>query len=50
MHFIEDWFGINPDGGSGALELLYFAVAFLALVMFALRRRARRAWQRQRDQ
>jgi hypothetical protein len=30
MQFIERFFGIPPDGGSGALELLYFA-ALLAI-------------------
>jgi hypothetical protein len=23
MDFIEQWFGVSPDGGSGAIELLY---------------------------
>jgi hypothetical protein len=30
VDFIERIFGVSPDGGSGALELLYCALAFIA--------------------
>jgi hypothetical protein len=40
MDFIEQWFHVSPDGGSGALELLYLAAA-LAVVLSALRLRRR---------
>jgi hypothetical protein len=29
MHFIEDWFGISPDGGNGMLEAAYMVLALL---------------------
>ena len=42
MDFIERWFGISPDGGSGLLEALYvFAVVntiMIAAVYWARRR------------
>jgi len=39
MDFIEQWFGISPDGGSGATELLYvIVVAFIVLAILARRR------------
>jgi hypothetical protein len=42
MDFIEQWFGIAPDGGDGSLEVQY-GVAFLALVgSLVFRRRLRR--------
>lgn len=39
MDFIEQWFGISPDGGSGATELLFIIVAILIVIMFLARRR-----------
>ena len=39
MDFIEQWFGISPDGGSGATELLFVLVAILIVAMFLLRGR-----------
>ena len=42
MDFIEQWFGISPDGGSGATELLFIVVAVLVLLMFLARRRMSR--------
>jgi MYXO-CTERM domain-containing protein len=42
MDFIEQLFGISPDGGSGALEALW-VVALVAVVgALAWRRRAMR--------
>jgi hypothetical protein len=33
MDFLERWFGISPDGGSGTFEVsLVFAVVVVALV------------------
>jgi len=39
MDFIEQWFGVSPDGGSGATELLYIIVLALILVLLLARRR-----------
>jgi hypothetical protein len=41
MDFIERLFGFAPDGGSGALELLLFAVPIAVLCCLALWRRQR---------
>jgi hypothetical protein len=43
MDFIERIFGISPDGGSGAFELLLFAIPIAAIVALrAWRKRSRR--------
>ena len=45
MDFIEQLFGISPDGGSGALEALYLMVLPLsvgAALVWRRRRRRRR--------
>jgi hypothetical protein len=42
MDFIEKIFGIAPDGGSGALELLLFAIP-IAGIAFLLAKR--KPWQ-----
>jgi hypothetical protein len=42
MDFIEQWFGISPDGGSGATEMLYVLVAALVVALFVLWRVAPR--------
>ena len=39
MHFIEQFLGFSPDGGSGATELTYALTAFLAVALVLLRRR-----------
>jgi hypothetical protein len=39
MDFIERLFGVAPDGGSGALEALYFLVITLAVAGLAWWRR-----------
>ena len=36
MDFIEQWFGVSPDGGNGATEVLILMVAALAIVSLAL--------------
>jgi hypothetical protein len=41
MDFIERLFGFAPDGGSGALEFLLFAVPIAGIGYLALRRRRR---------
>jgi hypothetical protein len=42
MDFIERLFGISPDGGSGALEFLLFAIPIAGLAYLLIRRRRRR--------
>ena len=32
MDFIEQWFGISPDGGNGTLEALYVAAIVLVVL------------------
>ena len=39
MDFIEQWFGISPDGGDGSLELLWFAAIVVAVLALFFRRR-----------
>jgi hypothetical protein len=50
MDFIERLFGISPDGGSGALELMLLAVPLLILASLASYKRWRRSaaspWRR----
>ncbi|MEP7173405.1 MAG: hypothetical protein ABI705_07950 [Aestuariivirga sp.] len=41
MDFIEQLFGISPDGGSGALEFALFAIPVAALVVWAILRKRR---------
>lgn len=43
MQFIEQLFGVSPDGGSGALELAVLLVSLLLLLRAATRRGARRS-------
>lgn len=44
MNFIENIFGLYPDGGSGALELLLFLIpiAGITAIRFWQRRKAAR--------
>jgi hypothetical protein len=46
MDFIERWLGISPDGGSGAVEVLWLVVLGAAIVVVA--RSTRRAWEKRR--
>jgi hypothetical protein len=46
MHFIEQWLGLSPDGGSGAFEALILVLFGAALVLAA--RRAHRRERRRR--
>ena len=43
MDFIEQWFGMSPDGGDGSLEVLWL-VAILAAGSAVFFRRRIRAW------
>jgi hypothetical protein len=38
MDFIERWFGISPDRGSGATEMLFIVVAVLIVLMLLARK------------
>jgi len=49
VHFIEDLFGISPDGGSGATELAFVAAFAMIVVLVVWRRRAMRRLRRRRD-
>jgi hypothetical protein len=42
MDFIERIFGVSPDGGSGSLEFLLFAVPVCGLIYLSVRRRSRK--------
>jgi len=42
MTFIEDLFGVSPDGGSGSLELLLFLVPVIGLIAWRVVSRRRR--------
>jgi len=43
MDFIERIFGVSPDGGSGALEILLFLVPMIGIyILYRLRSRSRR--------
>lgn len=48
MDWIERWFGVDPDGGDGRLELLLMllAVAVIFAVVLMFNHRARAALQR----
>jgi hypothetical protein len=37
MDVFERWFHVNPDGGSGSLELLYLVAAAAAVSAWSLR-------------
>jgi hypothetical protein len=42
MDFIERIFGIAPDGGSGSLEFLLFAIPIIGIAYLIARHRYRR--------
>jgi hypothetical protein len=45
MDFIERWFGVSPDGGSGLTEVSYifvFALIIVLLIRWIYRDRRRR--------
>jgi hypothetical protein len=39
MDFIEQWFGISPDGGDGSTEALWIGAVVIVVLAFAFRRR-----------
>ena len=39
MDFIEQWFGLSPDGGDGSLEVLWIVAIVVAVMAIAFRRR-----------
>lgn len=39
MDFIEQWFGVSPDGGDGSLEVLWIAAFAVAVVVVVFRKR-----------
>ena len=41
MDFIEQWFGVSPDGGSGALEMLYLIAVVVIAGGFLFRKHLR---------
>jgi hypothetical protein len=41
MHFIEQLFGLSPDGGSGMTELFLFLLPVVAGLLLIYRRRSR---------
>ena len=50
MDFIEQWFHVSPDGGSGALELVYLVlVPAIVLALVRYRRQVRALLARRRD-
>jgi hypothetical protein len=38
MDFIEQWFGLSPDGGDGSLEVLWIVAIVVAVMAVAFRR------------
>jgi len=44
MDFIETILGVAPDGGSGALEFLLFAIPICGIAFLLMRRKFRRTF------
>jgi hypothetical protein len=42
MDFIERLFGLSPDGGSGSLEFLLFAIPIAGIAYLIIRRSSKR--------
>jgi hypothetical protein len=38
MDFIEQWFGLSPDGGDGSLEVLWIVAMVVAVMAIVFRR------------
>jgi hypothetical protein len=49
MDFIEQWFGVSPDGGNGVWEALCFAAVCVGILAFACRRYVRGLWRPSRS-
>lgn len=41
MDFIEQWFGLSPDGGDGSLELFWIVAIVAVVTVFVFRGRIR---------
>jgi hypothetical protein len=39
MDFIEQWFGVSPDGGDGSLEVLWIAAVAVAVAAIVFHKR-----------
>ncbi|HEX3348554.1 MAG TPA: hypothetical protein VHS58_10700 [Acetobacteraceae bacterium] len=39
MDFIEQWFGVSPDGGDGTLEVFWLVAIVVAVLAIVFRRR-----------
>jgi hypothetical protein len=50
VDFIERWFGVSPDGGSGSLEMLYIAAIALVVGVILFRSRIKEFIARMREQ
>jgi hypothetical protein len=46
MDFIEQWFGISPDGGDGSTESLIILAIVIAIALFVGRRQFAKAFGR----
>jgi hypothetical protein len=42
MDFIEQWFGVSPDGGDGTLEVFWLVAIVVAVLAIVFRRRLTR--------
>jgi hypothetical protein len=49
MDFIEQWFGVSPDGGDGSLEVVWIAAIVVAVAAVVFRKRLA-AWLGSRSQ
>ena len=49
MDFIERWFHVSPDGGSGATEIVYVVALVVIVALLASRRRLAALVRRFRD-
>ncbi len=50
MDFIERWFGVSPDGGSGSLEMLYIVAVAMVVGVIIFRPRIKEFIARVREQ
>jgi hypothetical protein len=48
MDFIEQWFGVSPDGGDGSTEALYILAVVVVIALFVARRQIAKAFGRWR--
>lgn len=49
MNFIEQWFGVSPDGGDGSLEVLYLIAMVVIVGGFLIRKQVRELMDRSLD-